>query len=97
MVLLTVEAGGSLPLLPALKNTFSLWGCLVQPWWEVFCLVLLYFVKVMFGCSLLGAFFFSDGIRRRRDLGERGHRRNFVVCRKGNGGQDVLYMRIFCF
>lgn len=85
---LTVEAGGSLPLFVGLLSP-ALVG------WLLPCLIV--FFKVMFACSLLGAFFFSDGIgRRRRSRGE-GTWGNCVLCREGNGGQDVLCMRIFYF
>lgn len=46
----------SLTLLPVLETLFHLLGCLVQPLYECFGVVLLYFF-VMFGFYLLGACF----------------------------------------
>lgn len=60
-------AGVSLTLLPAPGTLFLLLGCLVQLWYEGFCLVLLnLFCPVWL--SLGGLLFSEGGV----DLGERG-------------------------
>lgn len=40
------ESGVSLTLLPALRTLFLLLSCIVQPWYEGLCLVLLYLVML---------------------------------------------------
>lgn len=61
--LLTVGAGVSLTALPALRTLFFLLGCLMQARYEVFFLVLFYFVffiLVLFGYQLLEAYPFPE-------------------------------------
>lgn len=53
--LLTVEAGASLALLPALGTLLLLLGGLVQPHYKVFFLSLTVSCFVVFGCCLLEA------------------------------------------